>query len=219
MSGIPKLFKQELWKATYPLVTDNIKADLIRNSAITSAHVRSVAGCTAATPGVVTLAASSVIVNGDIVSLSGIGGITGATGRFKAAGVSGSGGATPTFQLTDVITGASVATTGTYTSGGWMVNLTTIQFRSAVDAGARVATSGNLGSKTFTLGVFSFAAFTFTAVATGAACQMIGFFDDTPATDGAKPYIVFDDGATGLPVTPNSGDITYTPNASGLAEL
>lgn len=219
MSGVPRLFKQEALKGTYPLATDSLKAVLIRLGSITSAHVRTVAGCTAATPGVVTLQASSVIANGDVVSLSGIGGITGALGRFKAAGVSGSGGATPTFQLTDPITGANVATTGTYTSGGFMINLTTVQFLSHIDAGARVATSAALTSKTFTLGVFSFAAFTWSAVASGAACQAVAFYDDTPGTDATRPIIAFDDGATNLPVTPNGGDITYTPNGSGLFEL
>lgn len=219
MSGVPQLFKQEALKATYPLGTDNIKAVLVRLGSVTSAMVRTVAGCTAATPGVVTLQASSVIANGDIVSLSGIGGITGALGRFKAAGVSGSGGATPTFQLTDPITGANVTTTGTYTSGGFMINLTTLQFLSSIDSGARVATSANLASKTFTLGAFSFAAFTWTAVASGAAAQAVIFYDDSPGTDATRPIVAVDDGATNLPVTPNGGDISYTPNASGLFAL
>lgn len=213
MSGVYLKFKQEALKATYPLASDSIKAVLVRLGSITSAGVKAVTGCTAATPGVVT-ATSHGFSNGDIVTLSGIGGITGASGRFKIAGV-----ATNTFQLTDPITGANITTTGTYTSGGFAVNLSTPQFLDAVDSGARVATSSALASKTFTLGVFSFAAFTWSAVTTGAAAQAVIFYDDTPATDAAKPLIAIDDGATNLPVTPNGGDITYTPNGSGLFAL
>ncbi len=219
MSGILEKFKEALWSGTYPINSSTIIAYLVKMSSITSAHFRSVAGCTAATPGVVTLQASSAIANGDFVSLCNIGGITGASGKFKAAGASGSGGATPTFQLTDPVTGANVATTGTYTSGGRMSNLTTAQFMSHVDSGARIATSSAMASKTFTLGVFTFAAFTWTAVTTGNICDAVVLASTTPGSDATNPLILIDDGATGLPVTTNGGDVTYTPNVLGVAKL
>lgn len=213
MSGIAVLFKQEAWKATYALVTDNLKAVLVRLSAVTTAHVKAITGATNATPIVLTVTAHG-FANGDIVSISGVGGNTAANGRFKVAAQS-----TNAFSLTDVLTGANIAGNGAYTSGGYAINLTTLQFLSHIDAGARVATSANLASKTFTLGVFTFAAFTWSAVGAGAACQAVIVYDDSPGTDASKPILVVDDGATNLPVTPNGGDITYTPNASGLAAL
>ncbi len=213
MSGVAQLYKQEALKATYNLSSDNIKAVLVRLGSVTSSHVKAITGATNATPIVLTITANAW-ANNDIISCSGVGGNTAANGRFKV-----SAQATNTVTLLDPITGANVAGNGAYTSGGFAINLTTIQFLSAVDSGARVATSGNLASKTFTLGVFSFAAFTWTAVTAGAAAQAVCFYDDSPGTDASRPIIAFDDGATNLPVTPNGGDITYTPNGSGLFAL
>lgn len=74
-------------------------------------------------------------------------------------------------------------------------------------AGARIATSGAYASKTITGGVFDAADVVHTAV-TGASVESIVIYDDTPATEATKPLFVFIDTATGLPVTPNGGDIT-----------
>lgn len=213
MSGVLQLFKQEAWKATYPLGTDNLKAVLVRLSAVTSAHVKAITGATNATPIVLTITANAW-TNNDIISVSGVLGNTAANGRWKV-----SAQATNTVTLLDPITGANSAGNGAYTSGGYAINLTTMQFLSAIDAGARVATSSNLGTKTFTLGVFSFAAFTWSAVTAGLACQAVMVYDDTPGSDATRPIVLVDDGATNLPVTPNGGDITYTPNGSGVAAL
>jgi hypothetical protein len=77
--------------------------------------------------------------------------------------------------------------------------------------------SAAFGSKTFTNGVFDAADISFTAV-TGATAEAIVVFLDTGnvATDALLLYI---DTATGLPVTPNSGDINVVFNASGIAAL
>ena len=86
------------------------------------------------------------------------------------------------------------------------------------DLSGVVATeSGALGSKTFTAGVFDSADITFTA-ATGTTAEAIVLFIDsgTASTDYLIAYI---DSATGLPVTPNGGDITCTVNASGWFTL
>lgn len=73
--------------------------------------------------------------------------------------------------------------------------------------GTIVATSANLASKTVTSGVADAADITWTAVATGAACAHIVIYKDT-GTSSTSPLIGCIDTATGLPVTPNGGDIT-----------
>lgn len=75
-------------------------------------------------------------------------------------------------------------------------------------ADARVATSGNLASKATTDGVADAADVTFSAV-TGDPAESIDIFQDT-AVEATSLMIANIDTATGLPVTPNSGDITVT---------
>lgn len=95
-------------------------------------------------------------------------------------------------------------------------NLATDQFLSAVAAGARKGNSGGntradaptLGSKTVTDGVADAADVTITAVPAGAALEYILIFKDDGVADASSPLIALIDTATGLPVTPNGGNIT-----------
>lgn len=82
----------------------------------------------------------------------------------------------------------------------------TDQYLSDIGAGARVATSGNMASKTVTSGVADAADLTISTV-TGASIESIVIYKDTGVA-GTSPLIAFIDTATGLPVTPNGGDIT-----------
>lgn len=92
------------------------------------------------------------------------------------------------------------------------------QFLSDVAGAGRVATSGNLGTKTFTSGTFDSADFAFTAV-TGDPCEILIVYVDTGVA-GTSPLVAYyDTGVTGLPVTPNGGDINVTVNASGWFTL
>ena len=77
--------------------------------------------------------------------------------------------------------------------------------------------SGVFGTKTVTNGVFDAADITFSAV-TGATVEAIVIFQDTGnvATDRLIAYV---DTATGLPVTPNGGDINIVFHASGIFAL
>lgn len=77
--------------------------------------------------------------------------------------------------------------------------------------------SDALASKTFTDGVFDAADITFTAV-TGNTVEAIVLFLDT-GTAGTDKLIAYIDSATGLPVTPNGGDIDIGWNASGILAL
>jgi hypothetical protein len=72
--------------------------------------------------------------------------------------------------------------------------------------GTIVATSSNLSGKTSTSGIADANDVTYTAVAAGSACAHLVIARDTgsPAT---SPLIAVIDTATGLPVTPNGGDI------------
>jgi hypothetical protein len=80
-------------------------------------------------------------------------------------------------------------------------------FLDDIAAGARVSTSGAFTGKTFTAGVFDANDVTLASVS-GSSAESIVIFNDTPATEATKDLIAFIDTATGLPVTPNGGDIT-----------
>lgn len=82
----------------------------------------------------------------------------------------------------------------------------TDDFLDDILAGARIATSGAFTAKTFTAGIFDAADVTLVAV-TGVSCESIVIYDNTPGTEATKDLIAFIDTATGLPVTPNGGDI------------
>ena len=73
---------------------------------------------------------------------------------------------------------------------------------------SRVATSGSLASKTVTNGVADAADVTLSAV-TGDQSESIDIYKHT-GTESTSRLICNIDTATGLPVTPNGGDITIT---------
>jgi hypothetical protein len=89
-------------------------------------------------------------------------------------------------------------------AGTYTVNLGTHQFKS--DVTGVVATSGALTTPTTTAGVADADDVTFTAV-TGASAEALVIFKDT-GTASTSPLIAYIDTATGLPVTPNGGNIT-----------
>lgn len=91
-------------------------------------------------------------------------------------------------------------------------------FLDDVPSGARVATSGNLTTKSVVDGTFDCDAWTWSTV-TGDPCEAIIFFIDTGVESTSRLVCYLDSGQTGLPVTPNGGNITFTPNASGIFTL
>lgn len=82
----------------------------------------------------------------------------------------------------------------------------TDEFLSDITAGMRVATSSALASKTTTAGVFDAADVTLTSVS-GAQSEMLVLIKDTGSA-ATSPLIAKMDSYTGLPVTPNGGNIT-----------
>lgn len=92
-------------------------------------------------------------------------------------------------------------------AGAYTVNLTH-EFLSSIPAGARIATSPSLASKSSVDGACDANDITFTAVS-GVSCEAIVLYVDSgdPAT---SPLIAYIDTAPGLPITPNGGDIIVT---------
>ncbi|MEQ1636709.1 MAG: hypothetical protein ABL903_08445 [Methylococcales bacterium] len=90
-------------------------------------------------------------------------------------------------------------------SGQYTVAIDTDQFLSDVPAGARIASSAALSSKTKTLGVAGAGNVVFAAV-TGVTVEAVVLFQDT-GTEATSRLIAYIDTATGLPVIPNGGDI------------
>lgn len=82
-------------------------------------------------------------------------------------------------------------------------------FLDDVPGAAIVATSANLGTKTYTNGTFDTADFTFTAV-TGDQSEALIIYIDTGSAATSRLVCYRDTGVTGLPVTPNGGDITVS---------
>ena len=77
--------------------------------------------------------------------------------------------------------------------------------------------SGAFTTKTFTNGTFDSDNITFSSVTGNTAEAIVLFIDSgTASTDYLIAYI---DSGTGLPVTPNGGDINVTVNASGWFSL
>jgi hypothetical protein len=93
-------------------------------------------------------------------------------------------------------------------TAAYTVNLGTHDFLDDIAVGARIATSGNLAGKTSTAGVADANDVTFTAVS-GATVEAVVLYKDTGVA-ATSQLIAYIDTATGLPVTPNGGDIVVT---------
>ena len=87
-----------------------------------------------------------------------------------------------------------------------------------VAAGARVAVSAALTNTTVTDGTFDADNITFSAV-TGDISEALIIYVHTGTESTSRLVLFLDTSVTGLPVTPNSGDINVTWNASGIFTL
>jgi hypothetical protein len=93
-------------------------------------------------------------------------------------------------------------------------NVTTDNFLDDIAAGARVAVSDALASKTFTSATFDAADKTWTAVTGDVSEWIVGYYHS--GSEATAQLIWKMDTGTGLPVTPNGGNITAQWNASGI---
>ena len=91
-------------------------------------------------------------------------------------------------------------------------------FLDDVVAGSRVAVSATFTSKTVTNGVFDAADLVLSAI-TGDQSEALIIYKHTGVEATSDLLIYMDTGVTGLPVTPNGGDIAITWNASGIFSL
>ena len=86
------------------------------------------------------------------------------------------------------------------------------------DVSGVVGTPQTIASTTVTNGLFDGDDVTFTAV-TGATVEALIIYIDTGTSSTSRLVAYIDTSVTGLPVTPNGGDITITWNASGIFQL
>jgi hypothetical protein len=86
------------------------------------------------------------------------------------------------------------------------------------DLSGVVGTPQTIGTTTVTNGLFDGDNVTFTAVS-GNSVEALVIYIDTGNVATSRLVAYIDTGQTGLPVTPNGGDITITWNASGIFQL
>lgn len=92
------------------------------------------------------------------------------------------------------------------------------QFVSSIAPAAIIGTPQVLSAKTFTNGVFDAGNAVFPTV-TGNNAEALVIYIDT-GDNATSPLVAFiDTGVTGLPVTPNGGDINVAWNATGIFAL
>jgi hypothetical protein len=96
------------------------------------------------------------------------------------------------------------------------VSTATHDFWNDISVGS-VATA-TLGSKTTTTGTFDAADTTMTAVS-GDTAEVVVIYDDTGNAATSQLMLYFDTFTSGMPVTPNGGDITLQWNGAGIASI
>lgn len=104
--------------------------------------------------------------------------------------------------LTDTIKVVMVDT------GAYTPNFTTHEFLSDIPSSSRITTPVTLTGKATNGGAADANDVTFPSVS-GASIEAIIIYKDT-GTEGTSPLIAYIDTATGLPITPNGGDIIVT---------
>ena len=98
-------------------------------------------------------------------------------------------------------------------------NLATHDFFDDVPGAARVANSGALTSKTKTGGTADAADVTWSSVS-GDQCEQVILYNNTGGADSTDHLILnMDTFGSGMPVTPNGGNINIVWNASGIFKL
>ena len=103
------------------------------------------------------------------------------------------------------------------TSSSYTPNLSTDQFLNIISGGAIIAAGVTLTSVTGAAGTLSAANTVFTSVS-GSAASYVVLYKDT-GSSSTSPLIGLIDTATGLPVTPNGGNITVAWAAGAVFTL
>lgn len=113
-------------------------------------------------------------------------------------------------DLNDGTVKVALIDTGTYTYNA------SDEFYSSVSG--VVGTPQTIANTTVTNGLFDGDDVTFTAV-TGSSVEALLIYIDTGSAATSRLVAWIDTSVTGLPVTPNGGDISITWNASGIFAL
>lgn len=120
---------------------------------------------------------------------------------------------------------ANAALDGSGTTGVYavLVDLGTYTYNAAHEfyssLSGLVGTEQEIGTKTFTNGLFDGADVVVPSVS-GATCEAIVIFIKNAGASSTWRLVgFFDTGVTGLPVTPNGGNINIGWNASGIFQL
>ena len=173
--------------------SDTVKAILLD----LTVYALQISGATNAAPIVITTTTNHGLSSGDVVAISRVTGNLAANGNWAITVLSAT-----TFSLT------GSAGSGAYVSGGFVVPVSRHQYLSDIPGGAIIGTSAAFTSKTDTLGILDADDPQWTSVS-GAQCQAIVVYKDT-GVSGTSPLIIYEDSASGLPFTPNGGNVTWT---------
>ncbi len=154
--------------------TTSVKCALLSPAANPTAGCKAITGATVATPIAITCTAHG-FANGDIILVKGVGGNLAANGIWQVSGQT-----VNAFNLVDYLTAGNSTGLGSYTSGGYAINLgpsSAGQFWNNF-SGALVGTAQAIASPTVTAGVADAADVTFTSVS-GSVVDGIALYFDT----------------------------------------
>ena len=104
-------------------------------------------------------------------------------------------------------------------TASYTVNLSTDANLSDIPTAARIAVSPILSSRTATGGRADSADPSFSSVTGSGSVNGVVFYKDTGSEASSRLLAYFDTGITGLPFTPDGGDVALTVNGSGLFSL
>jgi hypothetical protein len=113
-------------------------------------------------------------------------------------------------DINDLTVKVALIDTGAYTYSGAHQFLTSLT--------GVVGTAQTIANTTVTNGLFDGDNVTFSGV-TGNSVEALAIYIDTGVAATSRLVAFIDSGVSGLPVTPNGGDITVTWNVSGIFQL
>jgi hypothetical protein len=113
-------------------------------------------------------------------------------------------------DINDLTVKVALIDTGAYTYSGAHQFLTSLT--------GVVGTAQTIANTTVTNGLFDGDNVTFSGV-TGNSVEALAIYIDTGVAATSRLVAFIDSGVSGLPVTPNGGDITITWNVSGIFQL
>lgn len=210
MSGWLKKSLKKILDADIDFLVDELRLALIDVADVTQA--KSISAATNATPISVT-ATSHGLTTGDEVTIFGVTGNTNANGHRKVTVTDANN-----FTLQDPRDGTNIAGNGTFGGTAFVISLEVIEFLGDLAAASIVARTAALASKTTARGVLDCADPVFSAV-TGDQSELMVLYQHTGTDASSEALAIIDSFTSGMPVTPNGGDINTTIAAAGLAAI